>query len=227
MLNDSQRKRVEYILRDLDVPTYDTDAFKDLGIETLRVCRGVLPPDRTITSPAFARFLEKNKEFFRNKVILELGSGSGILSIVMAIHGARRVVATDITDACVENTRLNAVMLHLDNVIEARKGDLFEPIKDERFDLIVFAHPIYCDEPAEGSGLATAIMDSGGLIRRFLTEAKAYLEPNARLLLPFNEAAGEGNHPQTHAEKYGFEIDRLASLDDEAGNLFVYELMPK
>jgi release factor glutamine methyltransferase len=227
MLDDNQRKRVEYVLTELDMPTYDTDAFKDVGIGTLRVFSGVLPPDRTITSPAFARFLKTNKALFQNKRVLELGSGSGILSVVMAMHGAQHIVATDIMDACVENTRLNAEILHLDHVIETRKGDLFEPIKDERFDLIVFAHPIYCDEPAEGSGLATAIMDSGGLIRRFLGDAKTYLKPNARLLLPFNEAAGEGNHPQTHAEKYGFDIDRLASLDEETGDLFVYELSPK
>ena len=226
MLDESQRKRVEYILRELDVPTYDTDVFKDVEIETLRVFRGVLPPDRTITSPAFAKFLHKNKTLFQNKSVLELGSGSGILSVIMAKHGAKRVVATDIMDACVINTRQNAEILHLDHIIEVRKGDLFEPIHDERFDLIAFAHPIYCDEPAEGSGLETAIMDSGGIIQRFLTEAKTYLRPKAKMLLPFNEAAGEGNHPRTHAENYGFEINRLASLDEETGNLFVYELQP-
>ncbi len=226
MLNESQKRRVDYILSECDVPTYDTDTFKDIGLETFRVFCGVLPPDRTITSPAFARFLYENKTLYQDKSILELGSGSGILSVVMAKHGAKNVIATDIMDASVNNTRENAEILNLNHIIEVRKGDLFEPIKEERFDLIVFAHPIYCDEPTEGSGLAIAIMDDGGLIRRFLTDAKTYLKPEGRLLLPFNEGAGEGNHPQTHAENYKFDIKKVASLGPENGNLFLYGLTP-
>ena len=226
MLNESQKRRVDYILSECDVPTYDTDTFKDVGLETFRGFCGVLPPDRTITSPAVARFLYENKTLYQDKGILELGSGSGILSVVMAKHGAKNVIATDIMDACVNNTRENAEILNLNHIIEVRKGDLFEPIKEERFDLIVFAHPIYCGEPTEGSGLEIAIMDDGGLIRRFLTDAKTYLKPEGRLLLPFNEGAGEGNHPQTHAENYRFDIEKLASLGPENGNLFLYELTP-
>ena len=105
--------------------------------------------------------------------------------------------------------------------------DLFEPIKEERFDLIFFQHPYYCDAPAKGSGLEIAVMDDGGIIRRFLTDAKTYLKPEAKLLLTFNEFAGEGNHPQTHAEIYGFDIKRIASLDPKNGTSFVYELTQK
>ncbi len=227
MLSESQKKRVEHILRECDLPSYDTDTFNDIGLETLRVFRGVLPPDRTITSPAFARFLHLNKTLYQNKSVLEVGSGSGILSVVMAKHGAKSVLATDITDACVKNTQENTKILDLNEIIDVRKGDLFEPINEERFDLIVFAHPIYCDKPTKGSGLEIAIMDDGGLIRRFLTEAKTYLKPGGKLLLPFNEAAGEGNHPRTHAENHGYETKRLASLDANNGNMFVYELTPK
>ncbi len=227
MLSESQKKRVEYILKEFDVPSYDTDIFKDIELETFRIFRGVLPPDRSITSPAFARFLHRNKTLFQNKSVLEMGSGSGILSVVMAKHGAKSVIATDIMDACVNNTQENAEILNLNHIIEVRKGDLFEPIKEERFDLIVFHHPFFCDEPTKGSGLETAIMDDGGIIRRFLTDAKTYLKPEAKLLLPFNEAAGEGNDPRTHAENHGYDINRIASLDPKNGKLSVYELNPK
>lgn len=196
MLNESQKKRVDYILGECNVPTYDTDTFKDMDLETFRVFRGVLPPDRSITSPAFARFLYENKTLYQDKSVLELGSGSGILSVVMAKHGVKSIIATDIMDACVSNTQENAEILKLNHIIEVRKGDLFEPIKEERFDLIVFHHPFFCDEPTEGSGIETAIMDDGGVIRRFLTDAKTYLNPGGKLLLPFNETAGEGNDPR-------------------------------
>ena len=227
MLSESQKKRVEYILREFDLPSYDTDSFKDIGLETFRVFRGVLPPDRANTSPALARFLHRNKTLFQNKSVLEVGTGSGILSIVMAKHGAKSVIATDIMDACVNNTQENTEILNLKHIIEVRKGDLFEPIKEERFDLIFFHLPFFFDAPNKGSGLEVAIMDDGGIIKRFLTDAKTYLKPEAKLLLPFNEFAGEGNHPRTHAENYGFDIKKIASLDPENGNIFVYELTPK
>lgn len=227
MLSENQKKRVEHILREFDVPSYETDIFKDLELESFRVFRGVLPPDRARMSPVLARFLHRNKTLFENKSVLEIGTGSGILAVVMAKHGAKSVVATDIMDASVNNTQANAEILNLQHVIEVRKGDLFGPIKEERFDLIVFHHPFFCDEPTKGSGLETAIMDDGRIIRRFLTDAKTYLKPEAKILLPYNEAAGEGNDPRTHAENYGFDIARLASLDPNDGNMFVYELTQK
>ena len=76
MLNESQKKRVDYILSECDVPTYDTDTFKDIGLEIFRVFRGVLPPDRTITSPAFARFLYENKTLYQDKSVLRMYRGS-------------------------------------------------------------------------------------------------------------------------------------------------------
>jgi len=228
MLSESQKKRVEHALREFDVPSYETDIFKDIGLETFRVFRGVLPPDRARMSPVFARYLHRNKTLFENKSVLEIGTGSGILAVVMAKHGAKSVVATDIMDASVNNTQENAEILNLKHIIEVRKGDLFQPIKkEERFDLIVFHHPFFCDKPTKGSGIETAIMDDGGIIIRFLTNAKTYLEPEGKLLLPFNEACGEGNDPQAHAGNYGFDINRIASLDPKNGNMFVYELIPK
>jgi methylase of polypeptide subunit release factors len=226
MLTEDQKKRVEYVLREWDLPTYDTDHFKDIGLETFRVFRGVLPPDLAPASQLLARFFHQNKSLYQNKSVLEVGTGSGILAMVMAKHGAKSVIATDIMEACVKNTQENAERLHLSHIIDVRKGDLFEPIKEERFDLIFFHLPYLCDAPNKESGLEVAIMDDGGIIRRFLTDVKTYLKPEAKLLLPFSERSGEGNHPQTHAENYGFAIKRFASFP-ENGNIFVYELTPK
>lgn len=229
MLSESERKRVEYVLREFAVPSYETDVFKDIGLETFMVFQGVLPPDRTRMSPVFARYLSANKTVFTGKSVLEIGTGSGILAVVMARHGAKSVVATDISDASVKNAQANAEMLHLKHCIEVRKGDLFQPVQnDERFDLIVFHHPFFCDKPSNDSHLEMAIMDDGGLIRRFLTSAKTYLEPEGKILLPFNEACGEGNDPQAHAETYRFQyIKRAASLDPANSSMFVYELIPR
>lgn len=225
MLDEYQKSRVDYILKECDLPDYDTDAFRDVGLETLRVHRGVLPPDRALTSPKLAQFLYSNTSLYGDKKVLEVGSGSGILSMVMAKHGATKVVATDIMDACVENTRENARILGLDEIVDVRKGDLFEPVAEERFDIIFFAHPFYCAKPTEGNSLAVAIMDDGGLFKKFLSEAKTHLNPGGKILSPFSDAAGEGNHPRCHAENHGYRINPL-EVPDSDGYLMVYELTP-
>jgi SAM-dependent methyltransferase len=225
VLNEYQKSRVDYFLNECDLPDYDTDAFQDVGLETLRVHRGVLPPDRALTSPKLARFLHKNTSIYQGKRVLEVGSGSGVLSMVMARHGAAKVVATDIMNACVENTRENARILGLEEIVDVRNGDLFEPVTGERFDIIFFAHPFYCAKPTEGNSLTVAIMDDGGLFKRFLTEAKSYLNPGGKILSPFSDAAGEGNHPRSHAESHGYGINPLEMPDDD-GYLLVYELTP-
>lgn len=228
MLSESQKKRVEHALSEFDVPSYETDVFKDIGLETFRVFRGVLPPDRARMSPVFARYLHGNKALFENKSVLEIGTGSGILAVVMAKNGAKGVVATDIVATSVKNAQENAEMLNLRHIIDVREGDLFQPMREgERFDLIVFHHPFFCEKPTRGSGIETAIMDDGGLIRRFLSNAKTYLEPEGKLILPFNEGCGEGNDPQAHAGNYGFDLNRIASLGPKGSNMFVYELIPR
>ncbi|WP_449277265.1 DUF7059 domain-containing protein [Leucobacter sp. GX24907] len=120
---------------------------------------------------------------------LDLGTGCGIV----ALHLARRVgstgavVATDISDRALcfaeANARLNGV-----DGIDFRKGNLFEPVDEERFDLILSNPPFvitprgdkvqnhrryeYRDGGLVGDALAEAVVRSG----------PAYLETGGQLL---------------------------------------------
>ena len=75
---------------------------------------------------------------------LDLGTGSGIQALAAADH-ARRVVATDINPRALAlawvNARLNGVP-----PLDCREGDLFAPVRGERFGLIV-ANPPYVVSP--------------------------------------------------------------------------------
>lgn len=65
---------------------------------------------------------------------LDMGCGTGILSICMSMRGAREVVAIDIDDGCVENCLSNCQLNYIDNV-DAIHGDA-SAISGE-FDFIV------------------------------------------------------------------------------------------
>jgi SAM-dependent methyltransferase len=86
--------------------------------------------------------------------VLDLCCGQGLHALLSARHG-RRVVASDLNPKAVSFAAFNAVLNGAGN-IELRHGDLFDPIEDESFDLIV-ANPPFIISPDS----AYAFRDSG------------------------------------------------------------------
>jgi SAM-dependent methyltransferase len=70
---------------------------------------------------------------------LDVGTGSGVLALVLAATG-RRVVATDVNPAALRLTALNARLNGVDT-IEPAEGSLFEPVAEDRFDVVVSNPP--------------------------------------------------------------------------------------
>ena len=76
------------------------------------------------------------KEDFKNKSLLDLGTGSGILSIAAGVKGASKIVAVDIRDV-EEEVLLNASLNKLENIDVVVGNVLLEDYKlDEKFDWI-------------------------------------------------------------------------------------------
>ncbi len=74
--------------------------------------------------------------------VLELGSGSGLLSLAAAGLGAGRVVAVDIDSRALASTVENAGLNGLSDRIEARAGSWFEALRPEEcFDVIMATPP--------------------------------------------------------------------------------------
>lgn len=121
-------------------------------------------------------------------VILEIGTGCGIIALVAA-RMAKRVIATDISPAAVQCARKNVKTNQLESKIEIRQGDLFNPIKiGERFNLIL-SNPPYLPESEEDHQQGAEWLEkawNGGrsgrkFIDRFIVNCKIYLEPLGRV----------------------------------------------
>ena len=76
---------------------------------------------------------------------LDLGTGSGVQAFLAARH-SERVVGVDLNPRALRLARLNAALNGVENV-DWRQGDLFEPVGDERFGLVV-ANPPFVVSPA-------------------------------------------------------------------------------
>ena len=116
----------------------------------------------------------------KDERILEIGCGSGIVSIHCASNGCD-VTAVDINPSAVECTKENAALNGTD--IDVRLSDLFENVP-ERFDTIVFNLP-YLPVIDEGE-LAKAWSggeDGMGPLPKLLDEANDHLRENGRVVV--------------------------------------------
>ena len=117
--------------------------------------------------------------------VLEVGCGTGIISVHLAFKGAQ-VTAVDLNPKAVEATRFNSTNNGVK--IEVLEGDMFAPVEGRRFGTIV-CNPPYLppsDRRYKDSDLALAV--EGGptgteFISRFLSDAPDHLEKNGSLYL--------------------------------------------
>lgn len=143
--------------------------------------------DPQVYLPAEDTFLlADNLDAREGERALELGTGCGILAILAAEAGAE-VVATDVNPAALRCASANAVAHGVADRIDFRLGDLFEPVRGERFDLVIF-NPPYLPVPQEesiGDMLDRAWEggpDGRAVIDRFLEGLPEHLNEGGRAL---------------------------------------------
>jgi ribosomal protein L11 methyltransferase len=74
---------------------------------------------------------------FENKTVLDVGCGTGILSVFASMQGAKSVVAIDNNPWCIENTTENLALNHIKNC-EIRFGTISETIAEkESYDVVL------------------------------------------------------------------------------------------
>lgn len=113
----------------------------------IAVFPGVFPPVSPFSYDSL--LLAEANDTRPGEKVLDIGTGTGVHSVISAKKGARKVVATDISQKAVENVLYNVANHGLKGVIDVRKGDLFEPLEeDERFDLIIANLP-FVDHPVD------------------------------------------------------------------------------
>src|SRR5690606_32679731 len=91
----------------------------------------------TGTHPTTVMCIQALEKTVRNgQNVIDVGTGSGVLSIAAALLGAKHVLALDLDEVAVESARQNIEINHVSDRIEVRKGNLLEGIESET-DIVV------------------------------------------------------------------------------------------
>jgi protein arginine N-methyltransferase 3 len=98
----------------------------------------------TVRTDAYRDFIYANKDLFKGKVVLDIGCGTGILSMFCAKAGAAKVLAVDNSDI-LDKARENIFNNGLDNIITCIKGKIEEvTLPVDKVDIIVSEWMGYC-----------------------------------------------------------------------------------
>jgi HemK-related putative methylase len=108
--------------------------------------------------------------------VLDLCTGGGMIALFAAKSGAK-VIATDINPRAIEFARLNAKFNGLEERIDFRIGNLFEPVKEIRFDIIL-VNPPFKSIP---DGWPKFLHSNGGrngseILKEIIAKVPQYLE---------------------------------------------------
>jgi methylase of polypeptide subunit release factors len=178
----------------------------------LVVVPGVLDPALFFSGEVLVDALER--VVFPGCAVLDLGTGTGIGAIAAATGGAGRVVATDVDPTAVRCARANVVLHGLEDRIDVRQGDLFEPVATERFDVIAF-NPPWLASP-QGHRLGLALTDPGTLADRFANGLGAHLTPGGvGLVVLSTSGRAESWHAPLEAAGYALRADVVRERGSE------------
>ena len=187
--------------------TTQTRIRRVAGIELL-IIPGVLDPALFFSSELLVASI--HRLVTPGATVLDLGTGSGIGAIAAAEAGAAQVVAVDIQTAAVDCCRANIARHRLEDRVDVRQGDLFDPVPAERFDLVAF-NPPYLRPPAKGAS-DPAFHGPPELAARFATGVADHLTPTGSAVVVLST----NGRPEDHLAPLraaGFRVIVLLSRD--------------
>lgn len=152
----------------------------------------------TVFSPSVFEdtyFFAKSLPSQPNSTFLEIGCGTGLISILKALDGLN-VTATDINRDALSNTRINAILHSVEDQVSIVYSDVFDSIiGNHLFDIIFWNPPFILTHFNANTFLEKSVFDfSYSSIRKFLNHFVDYLTPNGRAFLGFSSTSGDLEH---------------------------------
>ncbi len=139
----------------------------------------VFHPGQHFSSKILAHYVAELP--LRRQRVLDMGTGSGVVGIVAAQHGAE-ALAVDVNPHAVALAQKNAQAHGLS--LRVLLSDLFQNLTGEaKFDWIIFNPPFFAKRARGALQAAYNAGDQHQTLARFLEEAQSFLAPEGKILL--------------------------------------------
>ena len=148
----------------------------------IKVENGIFHPGIFFSTKLILRYLDKFD--LTNQKFLELGAGSGLISIWASLKGAD-VTCTDINPEAVKAAKENAERNQ--TVIQVLESDLFDSLPDFRYDWVVVNPPYYPRNPINMAEHAWYCGEDHLYFKRFFDGLVAYRHPQRQVIMVLSE----------------------------------------
>jgi len=184
---------------------YDDFRLERVGSMPILVLPSVANPRLLRTGAWFASQLNESL-ITPETALLDLGTGSGVCALVAAQYSSR-VVGTDVNPAAICCSRINAMMSGMDERVDFIQGDLFEPVQDERFDIVLFNPPFLVGVPKDDRDAAWRGRD---IPQRFAEHLADHLTPGGMALLLLSTFGDASAAFETELVRRDFRLELFA-----------------
>ena len=161
--------------------TAKQDALVQIEDVAIMVRRDVFSPDPATTNSVSLLF--RVFPDVRDKRVLDIGTGSGVLAIKAAFEGAKEIVATDIDKAALENAGDNIVRTNTQGTIKIIDTDRFEEVGGQ-FDVIIM-NIILASRQKDVASSPLLATQSLSLHHRLIAALPELLAPDGVVVLGF------------------------------------------
>jgi len=153
--------------------------YKNSSVE---IIPGVFHPGFFFSTKLLISFLEKQD--LNNKNFLEMGCGSGLVSIVAAKQNAK-VTTADISSDAISCTKKNAEKNQV--TISVIESDLFKSIPQQQFDIIAVNPPYYKKTPSSPDQFAWYCGENLEYFTAFFQQAKLFVNASSRIIMVLSD----------------------------------------
>lgn len=174
--------------------------YKYQDIE-LTVLKGVFHPGLFLSTKQLLILAESIE--LENRTILELGAGSGAISVFCASKGAN-VTASDINPIAIKNVKINAD--HNKVKVQTILSDLFLEIPKSTFDYIFINPPYYPKNPTTDAEHAWFCGESFEYFKNLFSQLQEYVNNDSRVFMILSEDC-EIESIKSIAEEHNFNLE--------------------
>lgn len=149
--------------------------YKDLFLE---IPPGVFHPGFFFSTQLLLQYISKLP--LRKKEFMELGCGSGLISMIAAKNAAK-VTATDINPLAIEFLKKNCLRNNLQ--FQILQSDLFDQVPEKQFDIIAINPPYYKKAPITLQDHAWYCGEHGEYFSRLFISIHKYVHAGTEILM--------------------------------------------